>query len=33
VRTGLILFSALLLLTWALRRIWRTPSARVEVEA
>lgn len=33
VRTGLILFSALLLLTWALRRIWRTPSTRVEVEA
>ena len=29
VRTGLILFSALLLLTWMLRRIWRTESAPV----
>ena len=29
VRTGLILFSALLLLTWMLRRIWRTESAAV----
>jgi signal peptidase len=29
VRTGLILFSALLLLSWLLRRIWRTESAPV----
>jgi signal peptidase I len=29
VRTGLILFSALLLMTWVLRRIWRTESAPV----
>jgi signal peptidase I len=29
VRTALILFSALLLLTWMLRRIWRTESAPV----
>jgi signal peptidase I len=27
VRTGLVLFSALLLLTWMLRRIWRTEAA------
>jgi signal peptidase len=33
VRSGLILFSALLLLTWVLRRIWRTPPAAVEVES
>jgi signal peptidase len=33
VRTGLILFSALLLLTWLLRRIWRTPSTPVEVNS
>ena len=29
VRMGLILFSALLLLSWALRRIWRTEAAPV----
>jgi signal peptidase I len=29
VRTGLLLFSALLLLTWMLRRIWRTEPAPI----
>jgi len=33
VRTGLILFAALLLLTWALRRIWRSSSTPVEAKS
>jgi signal peptidase len=33
VRTGLILFASLLLLTWALRRIWRSPSTPVEAKS